>query len=63
MKVRVVLTVEVDVKRWRDEYGNPDLTADEIREDVRGSIAQAAATDGVVAPRGLITDVTVRHDD
>ena len=57
MIVRVVLRVDVDVDAWRAEYGEPDATADDVRRAVRGSIAEAAATPGIVAPDGIILDV------
>lgn len=50
MKVRVVLSVDVDPDAWRAEYGDETLTAADIREAVRSSIAEAAATPGIVAP-------------
>lgn len=56
MKVRVVLSVDVDVQAWRDEYGQDDFSADEIREAVRGSILDAAQTPGLVVPDGIIRD-------
>lgn len=62
MKVRVVLSVDVDPKDWRAEYSEPSLTAAEVAEMVRGSIADAARTPGVVAPEGLIKDVTVKRE-
>jgi hypothetical protein len=63
MKVRVVLTIDVDVDAWRDEYSNPDLTAAEIREDVRSSIVAAAVTDGVIVPPGIIRDAWLDGSD
>lgn len=59
MKVRVVLTVDVDEQAWRDEYGEPGKPADEIRYDLRSSVATAVQTAGVVVPDGIIRDVRV----
>lgn len=57
MKVRVVLSVDVDVDAWRDEYGQPDFSKEEIRTAVRGSIVDAVQTPGIVLPEGIIRDV------
>ena len=59
MKVRVVLTIDVDAQAWRDEYGEPDKPAAEIREAVRQSVYSAAAQDGIIAPEGIIREVWV----
>ena len=50
MKIRVVLTVEVDPQAWKDEYGN-----DNVREDVR-----TYALNAVQQSSGMIeTDASV----
>jgi len=59
MKVRVVLSVDVDVQAWRDEYGEPGFSTDEIRTAIIGSIADAAQTPGVVVPDGIIRNVKI----
>lgn len=57
MKVRVCLTIDVDEQAWRDEYADPKLTQAEIRQAVRGAVADAAATDGIIVPSGIIREV------
>lgn len=39
MKIKVILVVEVDPNLWRDEYG-----AEDVREDVRSYLLNAAQT-------------------
>ena len=62
MKVRVVLSVDVDVQAWRDEYSQPDFSAQEIREAIRYSIVDAAQTAGVIVPEGIIREVSLEGD-
>lgn len=62
MKVRVVISVDVDVQAWRDEYGEPDFSADEIRDAVRGSILDAAQTPGIVVPEGIIRGAELKGE-
>jgi hypothetical protein len=57
MKVQVVLSIDVDVQAWRDEYGDQSLTAAEIRDSVKAAVADAARTDGIVVPAGIIREV------
>ena len=61
MKVRVVLSVDVDPQAYRDEYADQSMTAAEIAEAIRSSIADAARTPGIVAPDGIIRDVTQKE--
>ncbi len=56
MKVRVVLSIEVDADAWREAYGN-DQTAEDIRDAVRSSVAAAAGDPGVIASEGIIRNV------
>jgi len=44
MKVQIVLSVEVDVKGWNEEYGQRETPA-QIRESIKASISQAAANE------------------
>ena len=57
MKVRVVLSVDVDLQAWREEYSNPDETPEEVRAALRSAIQTAAATPGIVVPEGIIREV------
>lgn len=57
MKVRVVLSIEVDADAWRDEYGDPSFTAADIREAIRAAVQSAASTPGIVVPEGIIQSV------
>lgn len=41
MKVRMTVIVDIDPKKWRDEYGEPQETAKQIRELTKGDIYQA----------------------
>lgn len=52
MKVRVVLRVDVDLDAYRAEYGDPNASADEVREAVKLGVAAAVETDGIVFPGG-----------
>lgn len=52
MKVRVVLTIDVDPDAWRAEYGDEKATLAEIREDVKLAIAQAATDQGGIYREG-----------
>lgn len=63
MKVRVVLTIDVDEQEWRAQYDDPQMPAAEIRRSVKSAVATAAATPGVVVPDGIIRDVTVEGGD
>lgn len=55
LRIRVVLTVEIDRGEWEAAYGPSDAAT--IREDVRSAVNAAVATDGVVAAAGIIRDV------
>lgn len=57
MKVRVVLTVDIDLDALRAEYDDPNLTAADARDMVRGSALDAVATPGVAFPEGIIQSV------
>lgn len=57
MKVRVVLTIDVDEQAYRDEYGDQAMTAEEIREEIKSAAWTAAATDGIIVPAGIIRSV------
>jgi hypothetical protein len=59
VKVRVVLTIDVDDQAWRDEYAAHDLTNAEIREAVKRSVEQVAEQDGIIAPAGIIRSATL----
>lgn len=63
MKVRVVLTVDVDADAWRDEYSDHDLTNAEIREAVRQALVSAANQDGIIAAGGVIRDAWLEGTD
>ena len=55
-RVRVTLTLDVDVDAWRDEYSEHARTARDIAQDIRIAVLDAALSDGVVVPRGIILD-------
>ena len=55
MKVRVVLTVDVDEQAWRLAYGE-DQTAEDIREGVRSSITVAVPDLFGARSEGIIRD-------
>ena len=59
MKVRVVLTLEIDADQYRAEYGTDDSAA-EIREHVKSAIATAADQPGIIAPEGVVLSVEVK---
>jgi hypothetical protein len=62
MKVRVVLSVDVDVDAWRAEYGDPTITADDIRRAVRDGTVTAVREPGVIVPAGILLDVEELSD-
>jgi hypothetical protein len=47
LKVRVEMTIEIDLDEYRISYGNE--TIDTIRSDVRHAVADSARTGGVLA--------------
>lgn len=57
LKVRVDLTVEIDLDEYRLSYG--DDSAAVIREDVREAIASQVSSGGVIAAG--VTNVTVNR--
>lgn len=59
-KIRVEISLDVDLDAYRAEYGDPTLSAADIRDSIRSSILSASLTDGVVVPAGIILDGTVR---
>jgi hypothetical protein len=58
VKVRVVLTIDVDDQAWREEYGG-DLTAADVRDAVKRSVESAVETPGVIASDGIIRSATL----
>ena len=58
MKVRCVITVEVDPEAWELTYGSPDGVS--LRQDVRDYIT-AHVQGSAAADEGCITNVTLQR--
>jgi hypothetical protein len=41
-KVRIVIVADIDLDEWRREYGQPEVTATQIKNAVREDIAEHA---------------------
>lgn len=56
MKIRVVVTVDVDTDAWAAEYG---MDKDDVRDDVKAYVT-ALVNDSFPVESGLIKDVTTK---